>query len=161
MSQLHPLTEKIINYAHPWGNFDKADSIIRKYLEEKAKELWILGNYQGYSVLGISDGNAVAKPVEEVKVEKWCEHWHYVKAIHDDAEGWYRVGETSMARKDWVMCPICGIPRPTPKSKRELLAEKFKDEWEMPYWLMQPNTNKFKSLADIAIAFLESKCSAS
>ena len=157
MSQLHELTEKIMNSDGDFkGYFMDLDSIIRKYLEEKAKEI----DYESYpytccpeKILGLTEKE---KPVEEVKVEKWCEHiWKYKpvqpkKGVDYSNPWWEGKDWSGQVVRTFSQCPICGTPRPTPKSKREELAAKFAHRFCL-------NTSpSMGELADIAIAFLES-----
>lgn len=123
----HELTNKIGNNIHP-GSVCKTDHIIRKWLEEKAKE--IANTFTSYRpdyvkialtpILGLTD----EKPEQK---QSWCEHFKWMQC---PMVGWhFRRNESETWQ--WVQqeftkypCPICGTPRPTQKP----LVDKFRKE---------------------------------
>lgn len=154
MSKFHELTEKVW-LANGWtenGEFkEKMDSIIRSWIEEKAKEikkLCIGYDHNVDSILGFTsqfdkfmefphswDMNKnewsceCCKPKEEKKSDgEWpCGH---IKAKDGKHELLYYADNASSlsytgADERWNFCPICSAPRPVAKS----LAEKFRDHF--------------------------------
>ena len=122
-----------------------ANGIIKKWLEEKAHELYLIctipgtdsakGIYPVKEILGLTDepevkpfkpfkpGDIIPPPKEDSM--KWCEHikmgkdWPYMNTLYY-SNGEYR-GLHILEEK---FCPICGTPRPVEKT----LAEKI-NEW--------------------------------
>lgn len=155
MEKLHELTERLVAF---WNRKDIAkyttheDSIIRKWLEEKAKAIkvrWDSGELNEYlhDILGLTDegekktimicsqhltedcelcGSSKKTPQKQ----SWCEHTNINKnnAIEcfKDSMHWY-------AADKWQFCPICGTPRPTPKPLVQRLAEKLNEPLLTPY----------------------------
>ena len=158
MSQLHELTEKIKQCID--GDEMYCDSIIRQYLEEKAMEAFGVCDSMTFmkkdldNLLGLTDKE---KPVEEVKVENYCcEHLTPTPSEAKKYGPWSFPAVSAQVNESWKFCPICGTPRPTPKSKREELAEKFMKRMKA-YPPLPDFSATASKLADIAIAFLESK----
>lgn len=126
------------------------DSIIRKWLSEKSKAINADANAERTvdEILGLTD--VWEKPchrgcksgecfhLNPKQKQSWCEH---IQCSSDD----YSIKETGTlmggknAQFQFKFCPICGTPRPTPKS----LVDKFR---EKTCYLLpdkdNPSTNK-------------------
>lgn len=72
---------------------------------------------------------------EAPQPKEWCKHWHKTK----DEAGWYFNQGAFTLNYDCeikyaAFCPICGTPRPTPRTLRDDLMIKLRDkihEWKL------------------------------
>lgn len=148
----HELTERIVNTAHPWGDFDKADRIIRSYLEASLGKLLTKGlspwAEEIQDALGLGDVEAEkclhGKPFSYKCYE--CEGWKVKADISPKEAPKQEFGCKHMANvsqlifhykdrtafdelKNPFFCPICGVPRPKEKSREEKVIEVLKDAY--------------------------------
>ena len=159
---MHELTEKLKNeFIGLPHSKEIADSIIRQYLQEKAKELskGDEASFEWYETrLGLSPSSSehseaictengrtscVHKPKDS---EVWCAHTKFIcKNSYEprSVDGYVLVEHDGTLAIDdnWMFCPICGTPRPTPKS----LAERFFDSGMSNGWFTNfpDNAKKF------------------
>ena len=126
---MHELTEKVINrvnITHYLPTENEIDSIITAYLKECADKLQNDHNqgkdFMPREILGLSEQN-LDKPEPKKASEEWCEHCMTSReelTTFKMVEGY--IG--------WNFCPICGTPRPQPKSLREKVREILEQPFE-------------------------------
>jgi len=138
----HELTKKI----YPFAVYEESrvDSIIRTYLEEKAKraknngyipvdpstnptirEIFGLESPEGESenIHNDCNPNELCSHPKEPKQEVWCEHI-CMSPIHTDKRKHHMKGRGFYVDDDWNYCPVCLAPRPQKKAEKSL-EEKF------------------------------------
>ena len=124
---MHTLTELIAKeIGQGRSTWEARDEIITSWLREKAKVLrgWIRENVSVESILGLEGeqeevigGSGVypktlrSEPPKD-KLGEWCEHMDNIY--------------TSFHKSEWILCPICGTPRPVARSLEDEFLSIFK-----------------------------------